>query len=74
MYGKTGPPYGPPCGGGNNFLGDTKKGVGAKNSRAVVASYPALTFSLKKAQFPKYCYLIPLEVLNKFADLPAARK
>ena len=34
--------------GGNNFLSDTKKGKGAKNSLAVAASYPAFTFFLRK--------------------------
>ena len=44
-----GPPNGPTVGRENNFLEDTTRGVGGKNSRALVASYPALTFFLKKA-------------------------
>jgi len=45
-----GPPFGPTIGRENNFLEDTTMGVGGKNSRASVASYPALTFFLKKVR------------------------
>ena len=41
---KTGNPIGPTVGAENNFLSDTTGGVGGKNSRGLVASYPALTF------------------------------
>jgi len=46
-----GPPNGPTVGRENNFLEDTTMGVGVKNSRALVASYPALTFFLKKVRY-----------------------
>ena len=45
---KFGPPNGPTVGRENNFLEDIKRGGGGKNSHALVASYPALTFFLKK--------------------------
>ena len=43
-----GPPFGPTIGKENNFLEDTTMGVGGKNQIALVASYPALAFFLKK--------------------------
>ncbi|MEK9734812.1 MAG: hypothetical protein VW297_10440, partial [Paracoccaceae bacterium] len=46
-----GPPFGPTVGWENNFPKDTTKGVGVKNPHAPVASYPALTFFLKKVRY-----------------------
>jgi len=60
-----GPPNGPTVGRENNLPEDTTRGVGGKNLRALVANDPALTFFLKKVQFPDYWYLISVKVLNK---------
>ena len=46
--GDFGPPFGPTVGWGSNFPQGTTTVVGGKNFRASVASYPALTFFLKK--------------------------
>ena len=45
------PPFGPTVGWGSNFPQGTTTVVGGKNSTARVASYPALTFFLKKVFF-----------------------
>ena len=46
--GNFGPPNGPTVGWLNNLPQDTTRGVGGKNLRALVASYPTLAFFLKK--------------------------
>ena len=48
------------------------KGWEVKTPTLLFANYPALTFFLKKIQFPEYWFMTPVKVLNKYANLRAA--